>query len=202
MILDVCIRYLRGWMLAHAGNGTLAEALLADTVAKQRIGPGRLTIHVDRGSPMTADLGVTTSHSMPHVSNANPFSESQFRTLTYRPEFPARFGRFEDAHAHCKRFPSWYNDEHRHSSIGFHTPADVHDDRATLIRGQRAVCRRPRRRLRPAPRTRRPQTIRTPAAIHRGVDQRTERGHRHNTAIPHETCSKRLTGAVAVTPPP
>jgi putative transposase len=128
-------------------NAKLAEALLADTVAKQNIGRHQLTIHADRGSPTTAklvafllaDLGVTKSHSRPHVSNDNPFSESQFRTLKYRPEFPARFGCFEDAHAFCSRFFSWYNHEHRHSGIGFHTPADVHDGRAGLVREKRAV---------------------------------------------------------------
>jgi putative transposase len=147
VIIDIYSRYVPGWMLAHAENATLAEALLADTVAKQHIGRHQLTIHADRGSPMTAkpvafllaDLGVTKSHSRPHVSNDNPFSESQFRTLKYRPEFPERFGCFEDAHAFCGRFFTWYNDEHRHSGIGFHTPADVHYGRAALIRQQRAV---------------------------------------------------------------
>jgi putative transposase len=147
VIIDIYSRYVPGWMLAHAENARLAEALLADTVAKQNIGRDQLTIHADRGSPMTAkpvafllaDLGVTKSHSRPHTSNDNPFSESQFRTLKYRPEFPERFGCFADAHAHCGRFFAWYNDEHRHSGIGFHTPADVHYGRAQLVRQQRAV---------------------------------------------------------------
>jgi putative transposase len=147
VILDIYSRYVPGWMLAHAENATLAEALLADTVAKQGIERGQLTIHADRGSPMTAkpvafllaDLGVTKSHSRPHVSNDNPFSESQFRTLKYRPQFSERFGCFEDAHAFCGRFFGWYNDEHRHSGIGFHTPADVHYGRAAAIRERRAV---------------------------------------------------------------
>jgi putative transposase len=147
VIIDIYSRYVPGWMLAHAENAKLAEALLADTVAKQNIARGQLTIHADRGSPMTAkpvafllaDLGVTKSHSRPHVSNDNPFSESQFRTLKYRPEFPDRFGCFQDAHAHCDRFFGWYNDDHRHSGIGFHTPADVHYQRAALVRHQRAV---------------------------------------------------------------
>jgi putative transposase len=146
VILDIFSRYVPGWMLAHAENATLAEALLADTVAKQNIGHGQLAIHADRGSPMTAkpvafllaDLGVTKSHSRPHCSNDNPFSESQFRTLKYRPTFPDRFGCFADAHAFCGRFFGWYNDEHRHSGIGFHTPADVHYRRAELIRAERA----------------------------------------------------------------
>jgi putative transposase len=147
VILDIYSRYVPGWMLAHADNGTLAEALLADTVAKQNITPGQLTIHADRGSPMVAkpvafllaDLGVTKSHSRPHTSNDNPFSESQFRTLKYRPEFPDRFGCFQDAHAFCTSFFRRYNHEHRHSSIGFNTPADVHYRRAALVREKRAA---------------------------------------------------------------
>jgi putative transposase len=146
VILDIFSRYVPGWMLAHAENAKLAEALLADTVAKQHIEHGQLSIHADRGSPMIAkpvafllaDLGVTKSHSRPHCSNDNPFSESQFRTLKYRPEFPERFGCYQDAHAFCSRFFGWYNHEHRHSGIGFHIPADVHYGRDELIRSQRA----------------------------------------------------------------
>jgi putative transposase len=145
VILDIYSRYVPGWMLAHAENGKLAEALLADTVAKQNIGRGQLTIHADRGSPMVAkpvafllaDLGVTKSHSRPHTSNDNPFSESQFRTLKYRPDFPDRFGCFADAHAFCTSFFRWYNDEHRHCGIGFHTPTDVHYGRAALVQEKR-----------------------------------------------------------------
>ena len=146
VILDIFSRYVPGWMLARAERANLVEALLTDTISKQNIGHGQLTVHADRGSPMTAqpvahllaDLGVTKSHSRPHVSNDNPFSESQFRTLKYRPSFPERFGSFEDAHAFCGRFFGWYNDEHRHSGIGFHTPADVHYGRAELLQTQRA----------------------------------------------------------------
>ena len=146
MIIDIYSRYVPGWMLAHAENAKLAEALLADTAAKQHIIPGQLTIHADRGSPMTAkpvafllaELGVTKSHSRPHCSNDNPYSESQFRTMKYRPTFPDRFGSFQDTHAFCGRFFGWYNHEHRHSGVGFHTPADVHYGRAELVRTQRA----------------------------------------------------------------
>lgn len=146
VIIDIFSRYVPGWMLAHAENGRLAEALLADTVAKQEIGPGQLTIHADRGSPMVAkpvafllaDLGVTKSYSRPHTSNDNPYSESQFRTLKYRPDFPQRFGSFEDAHAFCGRSFTWYNEDHRHSGIGFHTPADVHYGRAEQVQARRA----------------------------------------------------------------
>ncbi len=147
VIIDIYSRYVPGWMLAHAENATLAEALLADTATKQRITCGQLTVHADRGSPMTAkpvafllaDLGVTKSHSRPHCSNDNPYSESQFRTLKYRPEFPERFGSYQDAHAFCGRFFRWYNDEHRHSGIGFHTPADVHSGRAELVRATQSA---------------------------------------------------------------
>lgn len=148
VILDIFSRYVPGWMLAHAENAKLAEALLADTVAKQNIERGQLTIHADRGSPMVAkpvafllaDLGVTKSYSRPHTSNDNPFSESQFRTMKYRPEFPERFGGYEDAHAFCSRFFGWYNLEHRHSGIAFHTPADVHYGRSAAIRDKRSVA--------------------------------------------------------------
>jgi putative transposase len=146
VILDIYSRYVPGWLLAHAENARLAQVLLADTAAKQRIAWGQLTIHADRGSPMTAkpvafllaELGVTKSHSRPHVSNDNPYSESQFRTMKYRPEFPDRFGSYQDAHAFCGRFFRWYNDEHRHSGIGLHTPADVHYGRAERVQAQRA----------------------------------------------------------------
>jgi putative transposase len=87
---------------------------------------------------LLAELGVTKSHSRPHCSNDNPYSESQFRTMKYRPEFPDRFGSFQDAHDFCGWFFGWYNDEHRHSGIGFHTPADVHYGRAELVRARRA----------------------------------------------------------------
>jgi putative transposase len=146
VILDIYSRYVPGWLLAHAENARLAEVLLADTAAKQHITSGQLTIHADRGSPMTAkpvafllaELGVTKSHSRPHVSNDNPYSESQFRTMKYRPTFPDRFGSFQDAHAFCGRFFGWYNHEHRHSGIGLHTPADVHYGRAELVQARRA----------------------------------------------------------------
>jgi len=146
VLLDIYSRYVPGWLLAHAENATLAEALLADTAAKQGIAHGQLTVHADRGSPMTAkpvafllaELGVTKSHSRPHCSNDHPYSESQFRPMNYRPEFPDRFGSFQDAHAFCGRFFRWYHHEHRHSGIGFHTPADVHDGRAELVGARRA----------------------------------------------------------------
>ena len=142
VILDIYSRYVVGWMVASRESAVLAERLIVDTVRKQQIGPRQLTIHADRGTSMTskpvallmADLGVTRSHSRPRVSNDNPYSESQFRTLKYRPDFPESFASIEDARVFCARFFTWYNHEHRHSGIGLHTPADVHHDRADAVR--------------------------------------------------------------------
>jgi putative transposase len=147
VILDIYSRYVVGWMLARAELASLAKALIEDSVQKQGVSPDQLTLHADRGSPMKAkpvahllaDLGVVRSHSRPHTSNDNPYSESQFRTMKYRPEFPDRFGCFEDAHGFCGWFFGWYNDEHRHSGIGLHTPADVHYGRAETVRAHRGV---------------------------------------------------------------
>jgi len=147
VILDIFSRYVVGWTLSRAENAEIAKVLVAETLAKQSVGRDQLRIHMDRGSPMTAkpfvfllaDLGVTKSYSRPHTSNDNPYSESQFRTMKYRPSFPERFGSFEDAHAWCGQFFPWYNDEHRHSGIGLHTPADVHYGRAETVRQHRAL---------------------------------------------------------------
>ena len=147
VIIDIFSRYVVGWMLARAEWADLSKRLINDTVAKQGVQRDQLTLHSDRGSPMIAkqvvhllaDLGVTKSNSRPHVSNDNPYSESQFRTFKYRPDFPDRFGSYEDARAHCTRFFPWYNDDHRHSGIGLHVPADVHYGRAEAIREQRCV---------------------------------------------------------------
>jgi len=147
VILDVFSRYVPGWMVATRESAVLAERLIGETAAKEGITPGRLTIHADRGTSMRskdvalllADLGIERSHSRPHVSNDNPYSESQFRTLKYRPTFPDRFGSLEDARAFCAGFFTWYNTVHRHSGIGLLTPADVHAGRAPEITAARAV---------------------------------------------------------------
>ena len=147
VIIDIFSRYVTGWMVATRESAALAERLIFETCAKQQISPGQLAIHADRGSSMTskpvafllADLGVTQSHSRPHVSNDNPFSESQFKTLKYRPAFPGRFGSIQDARAHCQVFFPWYTNEHRHSALGLHTPADVHHGRAQAVRAARAT---------------------------------------------------------------
>jgi len=146
VILDVFSRYVPGWMVATRESAVLAARLIAETVEKEGIAPGQLTIHADRGTSMRskpvalllADLGVERTHSRPHVSNDNPFSESQFRTLKYRPTFPARFGSLEDARAFCRGFFPWYNTQHRHSGIGLLTPADVHHGRAAEVTAARA----------------------------------------------------------------
>lgn len=133
-ILDVFSRYTVGWMVAHRETAELAQRFIAETCAKQQIPPGQLTLHADRGSSMRskpvalllADLGVTKTHGRPHVSNDNPYSESQFKTLKYRPEFPKRFGCIEDARGFCVTFFDWYNNIHHHSGIAFLTPKTVH----------------------------------------------------------------------------
>jgi len=144
-ILDVFSRYSVGWMIAERESASLAEELIAATCVRQNIQPGQLTIHADRGSSMTskpvallmADLGVTKTHSRPHVSNDNPFSESQFKTLKYRPDYPERFGCQQDARSWATEFFDWYNYEHHHSALGLLTPADVHFGRALAVLQQR-----------------------------------------------------------------
>jgi len=134
VILDIFSRYVVGWMVAHREQKALAKRLIEQSCLKQNIEPGQLTVHADRGSSMKskvvahllADLGVSKSHSRPHVSNDNPYSESQFKTLKYRPEFPDRFGSIQDARAFCLPFFTWYNKEHRHSGIALMTPEQVH----------------------------------------------------------------------------
>ena len=147
VILDIFSRYAVGWLLAHRESAALARRLIAETCDRQGIDRGQLTIHSDRGSSMKsypvaqllADLGVTKSHSRPHVSDDNPFSESQFKTMKYRPEFPRRFGSIEDARSFCRAFFDWYNREHRHSGIGYLTPEMVHYGQAKEVLEQRQV---------------------------------------------------------------
>lgn len=138
VILDLFSRYVVGWMVAAAESARLAERLIEATCQKQEIAPHQLTIHADRGAPMRSkvvaelfvDLGIAASHSRPRVSNDNPFSEAQFRTFKYRPEFPSRFGSIQDARAICHDLFAWYNDAHHHSGLRYLTPADVHYGRA------------------------------------------------------------------------
>jgi putative transposase len=146
VVLDIYSRYAVGWMLAERESAALAERLLADTVGKQCVDPDQLTIHADNGSSMAskpvafllADLGVTKSHSRPRCSNDNPYSEAQFRTLKYRPDFPQRFGSLVEARAFCQQFFVWYNTQHRHSGIAWHTPSDVHYGHSGVVHTKRA----------------------------------------------------------------
>jgi len=145
VILDIFSRYVVGWMLADRESAQLAKRLIEESCRKEGIQAGQLTLHSDRGPAMashpvtllTARLGITKTHSRPHVSNDNPFSESQFKTLKYRPEFPERFGSIEDAISFCREFFPWYNHEHRHTGIGLMTPAAVHRGQSQAISGVR-----------------------------------------------------------------
>jgi putative transposase len=133
-ILDVFSRYVVGWMLALRETAELAQGLIADTCLRQEIVPGTLNLHADRGPSMVAttvsqlliDLGVARTHSRPHVSNDNPYSESAFKTLKYRPDFPGRFGSPEHGRQFCHDFFTWYNTQHHHSGIAMLTPEQVH----------------------------------------------------------------------------
>ena len=147
VVLDVFSRYVVGWMVATEESAVLAKKLIAETCDRQGIEPGQLGLHADRGSAMTSksfalllsDLGVTKTHSRPYVSNDNPFSESAFKTLKYRPGFPERFGCHQDASGHAGRFFDWYNHEHRHGSLGLCTPYEVHRGLAVATLARRAT---------------------------------------------------------------
>ncbi|HUY64101.1 MAG TPA: IS3 family transposase [Acidimicrobiales bacterium] len=144
-IIDIYSRYVVGWLVAPKESATLAEQLIADAIYRHGVAEGQLTLHADRGSSMTsrtvsqllADLGVLQSHSRPHQSNDNPYSESQFKTLKYFPTFPKRFANIAAARTFCDGFFEHYNNEHRHSGIGLHTPADVHFGLAEVVREKR-----------------------------------------------------------------
>lgn len=144
-ILDVFSRYVVGWMIAERESAILAEQLIRETCEKQAIQPEQLTVHADRGSSMRsktvaillADLGVTKTHSRPYNSNDNPYSESQFKTMKYRPDYPDRFGSIQDARVWARSFFRWYNHEHHHSALGLMTPAVVHYGQAQAVTEQR-----------------------------------------------------------------
>jgi putative transposase len=167
VILDLFSRYVVGWMVAAGESAELAKKLIQESLSKQGVAPGQLNLHADNGPAMTsktlalklADLGVTKSHSRPYVSDDNPFSESQFKTMKYRPEFPDRFGSLEDARAHCQGFFHWYNLKHHHSGIAMLTPHIVHYGLAADILEQRqrvlttAFQQHPERFVRKPPRT-------------------------------------------------
>ena len=181
VILDVFSRYAVGWTVQYRENGQLAKALIEQATEQQQIGRSVLTLHADRGAPqrakpvafLLADMGITKTHSRPYTSSDNPYSESHFKTLKYRPEFPERFDDIEHARAHCRVFFDWYNHEHRHSGIGLMTPAAVHYGRAHAT--PRPAHRRARRSLRAPPRTVRAPATRPARATDRRVDQQARR---------------------------
>jgi putative transposase len=183
VILDVFSRYVVGWTVQHRENSLVAKDLIAQVCEQQHITPGRLTVHADRGSSMTskpvafllADLGVLKTHNRPYTSTDNPYSEAQFKTLKYRPGFPARFDSIEQARAFCRQFFSWYNHHHRHSGIGLMTPDAVHHGRAEAVHADRArvlaaaYAATPQRFVRRPPR---PPALPTAAWINKPDDKR------------------------------
>lgn len=138
VILDIFSRKIVGWLLAEREDADLAEALIAESCAREGIAAQQLTLHADRGAPMTSktvaelliDLGVARSHSRPTVSNDNPYSESQFKTMKYGPWYPERFSSLDEARVWMRAFVAWYNGEHRHSGIGLLPPEVVHSGQA------------------------------------------------------------------------
>lgn len=147
VIIDIFSRYTVGWMLARRECMDLASQLIGETAERQNIDSNTLTLHSDRGPSMTslgvsqllAQLGVTKSHSRPHVSNDNPFSESQFKTLKYRPDFPTRFDGYDQAKSFCNQFFDWYNEQHYHSSLNYMTPSSVHYGQAKQLQANRQL---------------------------------------------------------------
>lgn len=147
VIIDIFSRYTVGWMLAHRESMDLASRLIGESAERQNVDSNTLTLHSDRGPSMTslgvaqllARLGVTKSHSRPHVSNDNPFSESQFKTMKYRPDFPTRFDSYDHAHGFCRQFFDWYNEQHYHSSLKYLTPASVHYGQAKQLQANRQL---------------------------------------------------------------
>jgi putative transposase len=144
-ILDVFSRYVVGWMIAEAETAELAQQLIVETCEKQGIEPGQLTLHADRGAPMVSktlaqlllDLGVAKTHSRPYTSNDNPYSEAQFKTMKYRPDYPDRFMSPSAARFWAKPFFHWYNHEHYHTGLNLMTPAMVHYDQTETVCEQR-----------------------------------------------------------------
>jgi putative transposase len=174
VLLDLFSRFVVGWMLARRESGELARRLIEETCARQGIVPGQLVLHADRGSApasktvaqLLADLGVERSHSRPHVSNDNPFSESQFATVKGHPEFPDRFVSFEHALGFCRRLFPWYNSEHRHSGIAWLTPEIVHSGGAAAVLAARSEVLRAAYAAHPERFVRRPPTpLNLPQAV-------------------------------------
>jgi len=148
VILDIFSRRVVGWRVEHAESAIQFKALFQDAMAKHGVPPDQLTLHADRGGPMKAkatalmlaDLGVVKSHSRPHTSNDNPFSEAHFKTLKYQPEFPKRFQTIIEARTFCRRFFAWYNEDHHHAGIGLMTPDQLHFGQADAIHAARQTA--------------------------------------------------------------
>lgn len=146
VLLDVFSRFVVGWMLGFKESAELAKTLITESYERQHIAPGTLTVHADNGKPMVAltvgelmvNLGVEKSHSRPHTSNDNPYSEALFKTVKYSPEFPDRFSSIDEARTFCRDFFTWYNHEHRHSGIAMLTPESVHSGQAHVILSNRS----------------------------------------------------------------
>lgn len=144
-VLDIFSRYVVGWMIAEAESSDLAKQLIAATVRQQGIQPDQLTLHADNGSPMKGqplsqlllDLGITPSHSRPHTSDDNPFSEAHFKTMKYRPDYPNRFASLDEARAWARTFFAWYNEHHYHAGLNLMTPASVHYGESEVIHQHR-----------------------------------------------------------------
>jgi transposase InsO family protein len=147
VIIDIFSRRVVGWCVADRESATVFAALFDDATTETPAPKGQLTLHADRGGPMRAkatalllaDLGVTKSHSRPHTSNDNPFSESHFKTMKYQPQFPQRFGCIQDAKTFCRSFFAWYNQNHHHAGIGLMTPDQVHYGQADQIHAARQI---------------------------------------------------------------
>jgi putative transposase len=195
VVLDIFSRYVVGWMLAYRESAQLGKKLIEQSIERQGVDPKTLTVHADRGPAMNskvlalflAGLGVTKTHSRPYVSNDNPYSESQFKTMKYRPEFPERFGCYQDAHRFCSEFFPWYNRDHHHSGLGYLTPYEVHYGLAEQRREQRAVVlqdayeRNPQRFVGGVPK---PALLPTAAWINKPKEiSRTESAERLNPSI-------------------
>jgi putative transposase len=147
VVLDIFSRYVVGWLIAEREAGALASELVGQSYQKQAVDPEQLTLHADRGGPMISQtlaqllgkLGVVKSHTRPYTPDDNPFSEAHFKTMKYRPDYPDRFESLDAARAWARRFFAWYNNEHRHSSLGLMTPAVVHYGQAAFLTAQRQV---------------------------------------------------------------
>jgi putative transposase len=176
VIIDIFSRRVVGWCVADKESATLFAALFEDATTKHPTPKRQLTLHADRGGPMRAkatalllaDLGVTKSHSRPHTSNDNPFSESHFKTMKYQPQFPQRFGCIQDAKTFCRGFFNWYNQDHHHAGIGLMTPDQVHYGQADQVHAARQIT------LDGAFRTLRQKGARTTGKSDRDLDQSTE----------------------------